>query len=71
VEAACALLDNHAGVLFKEAGFGSFADYVHASTWLGMGVRQAQSWAAAARFIRALPVGSKMPVCERQVRSLM
>lgn len=71
VEAACALLDIHVGGLYKEAGFGSFTDYVNASTWLGMGVRQAQSWVAAARFIRALPVGSKMPVCERQVRPLV
>jgi hypothetical protein len=70
-EGACVLLDIHDGRLYKETGCCSFAEYVSSAEWLGMGLRQAQCWVAAGRFIRSLPAGSVLPVCERQVRPLV
>ncbi|PNH00648.1 hypothetical protein TSOC_013521 [Tetrabaena socialis] len=68
VAASGALLDIVEGRLFREAGYRSFSNYVRGSLHLGVGLRQARSWVAAARFSRALPAGVPWPSCERQSR---
>ena len=70
-EASLALLDIFERRLYRLKRHTSIAAYVTASTGvLGVGLRQARSLIAAARFVRRIPAGIARPSCERQVRPL-
>ena len=69
-DASLALLRICDDRLYTSAGFRAFEAYVRGTPSLGFGDRQACAWVAAARFIRALPPGARLPDNERQVRAV-